>query len=275
MLSTTTQTLVDHWIAQTSAGTIAVALHDLSTGAETLVNAGISFNPASTIKVAVMMEVFRQAEDGQFSLDDLIPVKNSFASLVEGLPFALKREDDSEPNLYDLDGQEVSIRSLVEKMIIHSSNLATNLLVERVGADQITAYAKDLGAVDVCLRRGLFDDRAIALGWNNRANARGLMRLLIRLARGEVVSSGASKEMIEIMERQEFNEGIPAGLPSGIPVAHKTGWTDDVYHDAGIIYPPGQLPYVMVVMTQGFAEVSTAHAFVADISHQVYETLAG
>lgn len=252
---------------------VSIAFQDLETGRETLLQADHVFHPASTIKLAVMAEVFNQASQGKLSLDETIAVHNVFPSIIDGSPYSLAASDDSDAPLYDCIGTEIPIRQLVERMIVRSSNLATNLLVERVTPEAVQALTRSLGIQDVVLLRGMDDTPAFQRGLNNQASARGLMRLLELLARGELVSNEASSEMLAILLRQEFNEGIPAGLPAGTQVAHKTGWIEGIYHDAAIVLPAGRAPYVLVVMTQGFSDPHQAHACVADISRQVYAQL--
>ena len=218
---------------------VGVAYHDLAAGEELLIHADATFHAASTMKVPVMMEVFREAEEKTLSLDDRIVVKKEFISIVDGKPFLLLIEDDSETGLYRRLGERLTIRELVQLMITKSSNLATNLLVERVGAARTTDFMKQLGAGSIRVLRGVEDNRAFGGGMNNTLTARDLMRILERLAERKVVSAKASEEMIAILRAQKFTEGIPAGLPAGVSVAHKTGSFGQVYHDAAIVEPRG------------------------------------
>jgi beta-lactamase class A len=158
-------------------------------------------------------------------------------------------------------------------MIVWSSNLATNLLIQKVGAAQATAYLRGLGIEAVTILRGPEDNRAFARGMNNSATARGLMQMAKVIAEGKAVSPEASDEMIQIMRGQNYNEGIPVRLPPSVKVAHKTGWNDDLYHDFGIVLPQGRKPYALAVMTRGFVSESDAHACVAEISERVYKHL--
>ena len=233
------------------------------------------FHPASTIKLGLMMEVFHQAFEGEFSLEDLLPVKNTFTSLADGSEFSTVPEDDSETDLYLHIGEKFSLRELTRRMIVHSSNLAANLLVEKVGAIEVTRFMQELGTNDLVIRRGVEDKKAFAQGLNNSATARSLMQVLIRLAKRSVVSPAASDEMIAILRQQHFNEGIPASLPEGVSVAHKTGWDDKLYHDAGIVYPPGHAPLVVVIMTSGLSETGEAPKLVAALSYEIYHQLIG
>src|SRR5439155_15217556 len=119
-------------------------------------------------------------------------------------------------------GETESIRRLVDIMITASGNLASNLLIERVGVERVTATMKRLGAGDVKVLRGVMDDKAFEKGLNNTVTARGLMRLFMLLAERKAVSPEASDEMVAMLKRQKHNAGIPAGLPAGTPIAHKT-----------------------------------------------------
>jgi beta-lactamase class A len=144
------------------------------------------------------------------------------------------------------------------------------LLVEKVSAARVTRFMQELGTNDLVVRRGPENNKAYALGMNNSATARSLMQVLARLAARSVVSPAASDEMIAILRQQHFNEGIPAKLPAGVSVAHKTGWSKMLYHDAAIVYPPGRDPYVLVIMTSGLPEKDEAPAFVAELSKIIF-----
>jgi len=267
---------LETFIAAQENKTIAVALHDLETDQEILINPDEVFHPASTIKVHVMMEVFRQANAGLFSLTDYIPIINSFTSIADGSQFSLHVIDDAEQTLYARIGQTESIAELTRLMIVRSSNLATNILLEQVGTKNTNDFIRALGIEGVSLIRGIEDNTAFRLGMNNSATARGLMQTMQLIAEKKVVSEEASQTMIEILLGQEFNESIPARLPGSVRVAHKTGWTGAVYHDTGIVYPEeGRKPYALSIMTRGFAENTEdeAHACMANISRIIYDRL--
>jgi len=254
---------------------IAVAFHDLETGAEYFLNADDAFHPGSTFKVHVMMEVFRQANEGLLSLEDRIPITNSFISIANGSKYSLKADDDAEQTLYPRVGETELIGEFTRLMIVRSSNLATNILLEKVGTQNVDDFVHALGIEGVTIRRGVEDSAAFRLGLNNSATARGLTQTMNLIARKKVVSEEASATMIEILLGQELNESIPALLPNYVKVAHKTGWTNDFYHDTGIVYPKNRKPYVLSIMTRGFAEdkEDEAHDCIAKISKVIYENL--
>jgi beta-lactamase class A len=250
---------------------VEVAWHDLETGETVLIRADEPIHPASTMKVPVMLEVYRQAHEGSLRLDDRIKLKNSFASIVDGSPFELDPKDDSEPTLYQRLGQEATIRELVHLMITESSNLATNLLIEKVTPEATTAFMRELQADGLKVLRGVEDGKAFAQGRNNVGTAYGMMTILTRIADGSAVSKAASDEMLATLRAQKFNEGIPAGLPLGVKVAHKTGSIKAGYHDAAIVEIPGRKPFILVVMTRGIDDEPRAHKLVAEIAQVSYE----
>lgn len=263
-------------IAQAPAQAVGVYFHDLGSGDTLLVGANVRFHAASTMKVPVMIQLFRDRDAGRLTLDDSVPITNDFRSILDGSPYQLDKADDSDSSLYDLVGQKRTIRQLVELMETVSSNLATNLLIALVDAKRANATAHSLGADSILVLRGVEDGKAYRAGMNNTTTARDLGMLLTALAQYRAASPAACREMLDILGRQHFTEGIPAGLPAGTRVEHKTGWIGGVvYHDAGIVRAPGRAPYVLVVLTGGVKDDSVAYALVRDISHQVYSAVRG
>ena len=264
---------VETFIAEQLNKTIAVAASDLETGREIYINVDEAFHPASTIKVHVMMEVFHQAEQGLLSLEDCLPISNSFTSIADGSTFSLLQSDDAEQTLYPRLGESESIAELTRLMIVRSSNLATNILLEKIGTKNVQEFIHALGIMGVTLIRGIEDTAAFLRGMNNSATARGLTQTMKIIAEKNVISAQASEKMIEILLGQEFNESIPALLPETVRVAHKTGWTGDVYHDTGIVYPEHRKPYAISIMTRGFPEdqPDEAHTCMAKISKIIYD----
>jgi len=263
-------------IAQASARAVGVYFRDLGSGDTLLVGGQVRFHAASTMKIPVMIQLFRDRDAGLVSLDDSLEVTRTFRSIVDSSPYDLDRADDSDSTLYDLVGRKVAIRRLVEMMETVSSNLATNLLIDRVGAVRANATAHALGADSILVLRGVEDGKAYQAGRNNTTTARDLGMVLAALAEGRAASPASCHEMLEILGRQQFNEGIPAGLPTGTRVEHKTGWIEEVvYHDAAIVRPASRAPYVLVVLTGGIKEDSVAYALVADLSRMVYGAVRG
>ena len=224
---------------------------------------------ASTMKIPVMIELFRQVKEGKSKLEDKIPLKNEFHSIVDGSVYALNAADDSEAELYKAEGQTRTLRELCELMITASSNFATNLLIETLGVENIRATVRALGADGMNVLRGVEDNKAYEKGLNNSTTARGLGVLLEAIAKGTAADAESCKAMVAILKRQKFNEGIPAGLPAGIQVAHKTGEITKIHHDAAIVF--AGRPYILIILVRGLAEKKDSSALVADISRSVYE----
>lgn len=251
--------------------TVAVALIDSSTGTRVMIEADRVFHAASTMKVPVMIEVFRQVELGRLSLDDEIIVENRFRSIVDGSIFTI--EDDSDDALYERSGQPVSVRELLHKMIVVSSNLATNLLIDRVSADTVQTTIEKLGTRTMHVYRGVEDLKAFDRGLNNTATAADLALLMEAIRHGRAVSPEACRQMVDILLDQEFNDMIPAGLPADVSVAHKTGSITGIAHDAAIVYPPDAEPYTLVILTEGFEDHATAHSFGAEIARTIHASI--
>lgn len=226
------------------------------------------FHAASTMKVPVMIEAFRQAEAGRLSLDGPIPVVNSFTSIVDGSPYAMSVTEDSDGEVYTAIGKTLTLRQLVTASITVSSNLATNILIDTLGAENVRKTVSRLGGDGMVVLRGVEDQKAFDKGLNNETTARALMALLAAIARGQAVSPAASRGMSDILRMQQFNDAIPAGLPPDVPVGHKTGNITRIHHDAAIVY--AEKPYVLVVLTRGIEDQKKSAAVIADISRAAY-----
>ena len=261
-------------IAQAPARAVGFYFRDLTTGDSLLVGAGIRFHAASTMKVPVMIELFRDRDAGRLSLDDSISVTNAFQSIVDSSTYELDKADDSDSSLYARVGGRASIRELVELMETVSSNLATNLLIAKVGASRANATAHRLGADSIVVLRGVEDGKAYRAGRNNTTTARDLGVLMVAIAQSRAASPAACREMLAILGRQHFKEGIPAGLPADARVYHKTGWIGKVvYHDAAIVELSGGRRYVLVVLTGGIEKDEDAYKVVRDVSQMVYAAI--
>jgi beta-lactamase class A len=251
---------------------IAVAWRDLATGEMLLRNEKERFHAASTMKVPVMLGIFEAASRGELRLDQPVRVKNEFVSIVDGSPYSLEAREDSDGELYERVGADVTLAELVRRMIVRSSNLATNIVIEFIGAPRVMQLMKTIGADDIQVLRGVEDDKAYAKGMNNTTTAYDLMLIFAALAEQRVVTPEASQAMMALLSGQEHNDGIPAGLPAGTPVAHKTGSITAISHDAGVVVRPDGSRYVLVVLTRGFRKDADADRTIAAISRVVWES---
>lgn len=254
-----------------SKGLFAVAFKDLSSGKTVLINEKVSLHAASTMKTPVLIEIFKQAKEKKFSLDDSLDVKNTFSSIVDGSSFSLDSADDSETELYRSIGQKRTIAFLAYQMIILSSNLATNMMIELVKAENVMNTLKSMGVNDMQVLRGVEDKKAFEKGLNNTTTAYDQMLLMEKIATGKVVSKKACKKMVDILLDQKFKSVIPARLPADVKVAHKTGSITGIQHDAGIVYLPNGKKYVLVLLSKYEGDVNEAIETMAQISRMVYD----
>lgn len=236
-----------------------------------MINDKEMFHAASTMKTPVMIEVFRQAREGRFSLGDSLEVRNEFKSIVDGSPYELDLKDDSDDSMYKKIGQKVPIRELLHQMITVSSNLATNLLMGLVGAESVTNTMRSLGASDIEVLRGVEDGKAFERGMNNRTNAFDLLIVMKAIAQGRAVDSSSSKEMVGILLDQKFRDIIPADLPSDVRVAHKTGSITGVEHDSGIVFLPDGRAYVLVLLSKNLKNPEQGKRGLALVSKRIYD----
>jgi beta-lactamase class A len=252
-----------------SGAEVAIAFRTLDGRMQWYRHADEPFHAASTMKVAVLIELYEQVHRRKVQLTDALVIRNEFHSLADGSPYALDPNDDSERELYQAVGETRTLAQLSDLMITVSSNLATNLLIEKLGVANIRATVHTLGADGMNVRRGVEDEKAFRQGLNNTTTARALMRLMEAIARGQAVDRQASQQMIGILERQSFNDDIPAGLPPGTRVAHKTGEITRIQHDAAIVF--AARPFVLVILTRGLESAKESGALIAEITRQLYQ----
>lgn len=204
-------------------GEVSFYGQDLVTKESCAYQADIPLVAASVIKLPILAEAFRQARDGLLSMDDTFSI----------------RPEQKMPSCgaltYLHDGLTVTLRDLCTLMIILSDNTATNILIQRLGIENINAGMRKLGLKKSTLRRLLFDAEAAGRGLENTVTAWEMGQLLEMLYKGECVSPEADAEMLGILKDQRLNGKIPFFL-HGLKIAHKTGEDDGITHDVGIVY---------------------------------------
>lgn len=261
-------------VLDSSKGDFAVAFKDLKTGKHISINGSQIFHAASTMKVPVMMEVFLQIHQGKFKLTDSILIKNNFKSIVDSSMFTLDATNDSDPELYKLIGTKQPLIILLERMIDMSSNLATNLIIDLVGAQEVNNTMKKLGVKNLKVLRGVEDQKAFDMGLNNVTTADDQVILYEKLAKGKFVNKAISRQMIDILSKQKHNEIIPAQLPANILVAHKTGSITGVEHDGGIIFLPDGHKYILILLSKNLPNQNEGISTLANISKLVYDWIS-
>ena len=272
--SITLREVLEKLARESKARAVAVALLDFESGFRFSLAGDRWFHAASTIKLAVLLAIFRAADEGRLRLDDSLHVRNRFVSAANGSPFRVDPSSDAMPELYQEIGRTAKISALTEGMIVASSNLATNLLLDFLGVEYARNILRDAQVSGVELRRGVEDRAAHEKGIDNEATADGLLTLLSAL-RGDFLKKESKEQAIHVLLAQRFNSMIPAGLPAHATVAHKTGEISTACHDVGIVYLPEREPYIAVILTEFDAEQNGRRETVAAISEMIYRSLTG
>ena len=253
-------------------GTVAVGFYNLSDPEDRLlINVDEKFHAASTMKVPVMIELFKQANQGKINLDDSVLLKNEFRSIVDSSVYSMDMTDDSDDIVYQQIGAKVAIRDLMHSMITVSSNLATNVLIELVDAQAVTATMKDLGAHHMEVLRGVEDQKAYDKGLSNSTTAQDLMLIMKAIATHTAGTPEDCAAMIAMLKEQQFNDVIPRYLPEDVDVAHKTGFISGIHHDAAIVYLPDSRSYTLVLLSKNLKDFDKGTEQLANISKTVYD----
>jgi beta-lactamase class A len=231
---------------------------------------------ASTMKIAVLVALYRAAEAGRLDLNAPVAVRNVFDSALPGAPtFACDQRYDNDDAVWARLGGCAPLRWLAERMIVRSSNLATNIVLGHVGLPAVAEAWALAGARHSVTGRGIEDLAAREAGITNLVTAADLAALLGGLAHGAqepgpLASPGGCAAMLDVLFAQEHRDDLAAGLPDGTRVAHKSGWVHGVRHGAGVVYPPDAPPYVIVVCATTDLADDDACRLLADVSAQVW-----
>ncbi len=253
-------------------GIVAVAFYSLSEPKDSLlINVDEKFHAASTMKVPVMIELFKQASEGKLDLKDSILLKNEFKSIVDGSLFSMAINDDSDDIIYKQIGSRVALKDLMHSMITVSSNLATNVLIELVDAKKTTATMRNLGAKNIDVLRGVEDQKAYDQGLSNSTTGRDLMIIMEAIANHTAGKQEDCDAMLAILKDQQHNDMIPLYLPKEVTVAHKTGSITGVHHDAGIVYLPDGSSYILVLLSKNLKDFDKGTDQLAEISKTFYD----
>ena len=260
---------------QAIEGDIAVAFIDLSNEENSiLINVDEEFHAASTMKVPVMIELYKQQNQGLINLSDSIVLVNEFKSIVDGSPYKMDIGDDSDDVIYSKIGTKQTLYDLMVPMITVSSNLATNVLIGIVDAKKTTQTMRDLGAKKINVLRGVEDIKAYEQGLSNSTTARDLMVIMKAIANSKAGTKADCEAMLSILKDQQWNDMIPKYLPDNVEVAHKTGSITGVHHDAAIVYPPNGKDYVLVLLSKNLKDFDEGTDKLARISESIYNYMA-
>lgn len=235
------------------------------------INEDERFHAASTMKTPVIIELYRQAEQGRFSVQDSIMVQNEFVSIVDSSTFTMSVSEDSEQDLYSLLGERTSLYHLAYEMITRSSNLATNVLIDFLDAKKVTNTMREMEADSIEVLRGVEDIKAYEAGLSNTTTPKDLRIMFEELVKGDLLTDESKKEILSILKDQKYNDMFPVKLPEDTPVAHKTGWITNVHHDSGIIFMPNGDAFVLVFLSKNAPDREAVLEASADIARYCYD----
>jgi beta-lactamase class A len=243
-------------IAADLDGVMGYAIVDLATGDRIEHLPGAVLATASTIKLSILYELFRQAEEGRVLLDELRPLDRRHAVGGSGV-------------LVQLTTPALSLRDYATLMIVLSDNTATNVVIDAVGMENVTSRMEGLGLKETKLRRRMIDAEAARRGDENVSTAGEIARLLQVLHAGEGLSKPSQEQLLEILKKPKTTP-MHRGIPDGVAVASKSGSLDGIQADAGIVYVPGR-PYVFAVMTGYLKQAADGERAIADASRAAFD----
>ncbi len=254
------------------AGTVSVWLAALDGTVLLARDAEAPHYPASTMKLPLLVAAYRRHERGDLDLDSEVEVHDDFASALDGSRFSLDRDDDQDDDTWARLGATCSLRELARHATVKSGNLATNLLLEHVGAGAVADVLNAAGCSSTTvLPRGIGDAAARDSGMDNVVTAADLGLVMLGLAADTLASTETSAEVEQVLAAQEHRDGIPAGLPVGVHVANKTGWVPGASHDVALVRPDGAPAYILVVCTSTPLAEDEGTALIREISTRVWD----
>jgi beta-lactamase class A len=240
-------------------GSVGIMVEDLATGLSTSVNANAQMPAASTIKIPVMVEVFKRLAHGDFDLNRKVTLQQSDRDWGWG-------------DLSDAPrGSRYTVSRLLTLMITESDNTATNMLIRLVGRRAINYEMADLGLTQTSLHDYIRSEGPIHYALRSSAN--DMVKLMTSMARFQLIDEWSSREMISIMTGQHHNGLIPQPLPRGTTIAHKTGELHDTLNDVGVVYLNNE-PYAIAVMATNLSTLEAGYHFIQGVSRIAYNELA-
>lgn len=257
---------------------LGVSVFDYLSGLSWNFNGDRWFHAASVIKLALLIALFDARDQGRFKLGSRLHVRNRFLSVADGKPFRIDASRDADADVHAAVGRTMKVRQLARRMIVTSSNLATNLLINLVGIEAARESLARIGIEGVDLCRGVEDDRAFELGISNRMTPQGAIGVLRTIVAARGISPESADEMQTILLDQQFSGTIVPGLPENVrpvaKVAHKTGEISTITHDAGAVFMPGRPPYLVAIFVESTGDAKERQEVGVAASTAVYECVA-
>ncbi len=248
-------------VANQFDGVMGLAIKDLTTGEEILLNEQFTFPTGSSIKIPILIELHKQAAEGKYKLTDLRRVERK--DQVGGSGVIVNFGDGA---------SQLSLRDLAVLMIVLSDNTATNILIDQTGMANVNRTLDDLRLNGIRLRRKMIDTAASARGDENIATPREAMQLMEKLYRGQAVNKQLSDDVLKFLKLRKSSP-IPKLLPTSIEIANKPGGIEGVTCDWAIVYVPNR-PFAIAVMTNYNGENANADDAIAKVARLAYDHFA-
>jgi beta-lactamase class A len=234
-------------------GAMGVAIVDLTDGHKYLLHANDVFPQASSIKICVLAELYRQAQQGKLKLTDLYTVNAADlvadSDIMGGLTPGVTR---------------ITLRDLATMMVAVSDNSATNVLIDRVGMDNVNAFLASQGLRETKLRRKMMDLKAAGEGRENVSTPAEMARLLSALYNGEILDKEMTADFFKVLSTHK-DSWIPRDLPDDLKIADKPGALEGVRNDSGVIFVDNR-PYILCVMSTYLRRERDGEDAIANIS---------
>jgi beta-lactamase class A len=231
---------------------------------------------ASIMKLPILVAAHRLAERGVLDLDRPVRVHDDFESRNPGRRFTMDQDEDSDPATWAALGRDVPLAELVHRMITVSGNLATNVVLDEVGVDEVAFVLADAGCSErTTIVRGIEDYLARDVGLDNLITADDMALLLVALADGRLAGADATTACERTLQAQEYRKGIPAGLPEGLLIGNKTGWISGVNHDVALVRAPGLPPVALAVLVSAPGTEEEREAGIARIAAAAWAEVVG
>jgi len=242
----------------TQKGNVAVVVKNLKSKEEFKINENFVFPSASTIKLSIMSELLNKINEGTLKLNDTVELSKDMKTGGDGI-------------LKELNcGHKFTLEEIMTLMIIVSDNMATNILIDLLGIDNINTTIKNLGLKNTKLQRKMMDSQAAREGKENLITANDLANILELIYKGKNINSKYSDLMLNILKRQQVRGRLDLYLPEEVVIAHKTGDLDNLEHDAGIVYLP-ETEYIICVLTNQTDSNKDGREIIGKISKMVYD----
>lgn len=214
------------------------------------------FPLASTIKLTLLYELFKQSDEGTINLDEMRPLDRKQVVGGDGV-------------LQELTTPSLSLRDYATLMVVLSDNTATNVLIDAVGMERVTARMAAAGVPSLKLRRKMIDLEAARRGDENVGTPADVARLLAMIYRGEGLKKESAAALVAVLKKSK-NTALRRGVNEGVEVADKPGTLDGVESGAGIVYLPGR-PYIIVVTTSFLKNAAAGQAAITAASRTAFD----